>query len=371
MLNPFRSTPPTATIENDALIVHSHEPFNAEPPLARLRAAFITPQHGFYVRSHGAIPVIDPAEHRLRIEGLVAAPLTLSVQELRARFPARTVTATLQCAGNRRADMKQVRPVSGDPWAPGAIGTAKWTGVSLADVLRGVGADTAANLHVAFGSADVCSLGGKEFNYGASIPMTKALGPEVLLAFEMNGEPLEAEHGAPLRVVVPGYAGVRSPKWLHTVTVQDRPSDNPMQADDYKLFPPHVTKETADPRHGMTINTMPVTSAICEPAPWVRLPAGRADVRGYAVASDRSIVRVDVSPDGGRTWQQAELDDNPGAPWTWTFWHAGIDLPPGEHELAVRAWDEAGQTQPALADETWNFKGYLSTGWHRVRVVVG
>ena len=80
---------------------------------------------------------------------------------------------------------------------------------------------------------------------------------------------------------------------------------------------------------------------------------------------------MDVSPDGGRTWQQAELDDNPGAPWTWTFWHAGIDLPPGEHELAVRAWDEAGQTQPALADETWNFKGYLSTAWHRVRVVVG
>ena len=112
-----------------------------------------------------------------------------------------------------------------------------------------------------------------------------------------------------------------------------------------------------------------MTSAICEPAPWVRLPAGRADVRGYAVASDRSIVRVDVSPDGGRTWQQAELDDNPGAPWTWTFWHAGIDLPPGEHELAVRAWDEAGQTQPALADETWNFKGYLSAAWHRVPVL--
>lgn len=121
--------------------------------------------------------------------------------------------------------------------------------------------------------------------------MTKALGPEVLLAYAMNGEPLEAEHGAPLRVVVPGYAGVRSPKWLHTITVQDSPSDNPMQADDYKLFPPHVTKATSD-------------------------------------------------------------------------------LPPGEHELAVRAWDAAGQTQPALPDDTWNFKGYLSAAWHRISVVV-
>lgn len=370
MLNPFRSSPPTAKIENEGLIVHSEEPFNAEPPLDRLRATFITPQNGFYVRSHGAIPVLDPAKHTVRVEGLVKTPLTLSVGEVRTRFPERSVTATLQCAGNRRADMQRVRPVSGDPWAPGAIGTAEWIGVSLADVLQEAGADTAAHLHVAFLSADECSLDGKTFHFGASIPMTKALGPEVLLAYAINGEPLEAEHGAPLRVVVPGYAGVRSPKWVHSITVQDSPSNNPMQADDYKLFPPHVTKATFDPRHGLTINAMPVNSAICEPAPHARLSAGPTRVRGYAMASDRSIVRVDVSGDGGRTWQQAELDETSGAPWAWTFWTATIDLIPGEHELAVRAWDSAGQTQPALPDDTWNFKGYLSAAWHRISVVV-
>ncbi len=370
MLNPFRSTPPTAQIDNAFLIVHSKAPFNAEPPLDRLRAAYITPQHSFYVRSHGAIPVLDPAGHRLRVEGLVATPIVLSVEDLRTRFPVRTVTATLQCAGNRRADLQRVRPVSGDPWAAGAIGTAAWTGAALADVLRAAGADETATGYVAFACADECSLDGKTFQFGASIPMAKAIAPEVLLAYAMNGEPLDAEHGAPLRVVVPGYAGVRSPKWVHTVTVQDRPSDNPMQADDYKLFPPHVTRATSDPRHGLTIDAMPVNSAICEPASHARLAAGPTTIRGYAMASDRSIARVDVSGDGGRTWQQAELDGNPGAPWAWTFWTATLELPPGEHELTVRAWDSAGQTQPALPDDTWNFKGYLSTAWHRIDVVV-
>lgn len=370
MLSPFRSSPPTAEIENEGLIIHSKEPFNAEPPLDRLRATFITPQNGFYVRSHGAIPVLDPAKHTMRVDGLVNTPLALSVDEMRTRFPERSITATLQCAGNRRADMQRVRPVSGDPWAPGAIGTAKWIGVSLADVLQEAGAGIASNLHVAFLSADECSVDGKTFHFGASIPMTKALGPEVLLAYAMNGEPLEAAHGAPLRVVVPGYAGVRSPKWVHTITVQDSPSDNPMQADDYKLFPPHVTKATSHPDLGLTINAMPVNSAICEPAPHARLSAGPARVRGYAMASDRSIVRVDVSGDGGRTWQQAELDETIGAPWAWTFWTATVDLTPGEQELAGRAWDSAGQTQPALPDDTWNFKGYLSAAWHRVSVVV-
>ena len=370
MLNPFRSKPTSAVIRNDNLIVHSQEPFNAEPPTDRLRAAFLTPQHHFYVRSHGAIPVLDEAAYRLRVEGRVATKLDLGLDELRSRFPERRVVATMQCAGNRRADMQRVRPTSGDPWAPGAVGTAEWTGVTLAAVLRAAGAEEGTDLHVAFQSADQCEMEGKSFWFGASIPMAKALADEVLLAWAMNGEKLEAEHGAPLRVVVPGYAGVRSPKWLHTVTVQDKPSDNPIQADDYKLFPADVTAATADPAHGVTINAMPVNSAICEPAPHTSLPAGAVTLRGYATASDRQVVRVDVSADGGRSWTQATLEDKEEQPWSWVFWHAALDLPRGEHELAVRAWDEAGQTQPALPDDTWNYKGYLSAAWHRVSVTV-
>ncbi|MDQ2801434.1 MAG: molybdopterin-dependent oxidoreductase [Pseudomonadota bacterium] len=362
MLNPFHA--------KSDLIVHSTQPLNAEPPLDRLRASFTTAQRDFYIRSHGKIPKLDAASHRLRVGGKVATPLDVSMQELRERFAHRTVPAVMQCAGNRRADMLQVRPVSGDPWAPGAIGNAAWTGVPLAEVLRAAGAEERAELHVAFAASDDCEIEGERFRYGASIPMTKAMSPEVLLAWEMNGEALAPEHGFPLRVVVPGFAGVRSPKWLAAIEVQDKPSDNHIQARDYKLVPPHITKETVDWEKGVTIYDMPLNSAICEPAPFAELAPGRTAVRGWASATARAIVRVDLSSDSGRTWHQAGLQHDAGAPWSWTFWEATLDLPVGEHELVVRAWDSAGQTQPALPDDTWNFKGYLSAAWHRVRVKV-
>ena len=356
------------------LIVHSEAPFNAEPPLARLRASTITARPDFYVRSHGNIPNLDARTHRLRVDGKVTERLDLSMADLRERFPSRTVTAVMQCAGNRRADMLQVAPVSGDPWAAGAIGNAAWTGVPLAAVLRAAGAREGAQdgaaMHVAFSAVDACEADGETFRYGASIPMTKALSPEVLLAFAMNGETLAPEHGFPLRVVVPGFAGCRSPKWLAGITVQDAPSHAKPQARDYKLFPPDVTPETVDWDTGVTIDDLPVNSAICEPAPMAELRAGPTMLRGYAMASARRITRVDVSGDGGRTWTQATLDHDPMAPWSWTFWQASVDLPKGEHELAVRAWDSAGQTQPQSPEETWNFKGYLSAAWHRVRVTV-
>ena len=343
------------------LIVHSREPFNAEPSLKVLRGAFLTAQEDFYVRSHGPIPRLDGEAHRLTVGGMVGTPLTLTLAELKRRFPQVTLTATMQCAGNRRADLQSVRPTTGDPWAPGAIGNAAWTGVRLADVLAAAGAETGAGLHIAFDAADEVEEDGEgRFHYGASIPMEKALSPEVLLAFAMNGEVLAPEHGFPLRVVVPGYAGVRSPKWLTAVTVQDRPSDNHMQRRDYKLLPPDVTRETVDWDKGVTINEMPVNAAICEPELHAALKAGRTSVRGYAIATGRAVARVDVSGDGGRNWMQATLEHEDARPWSWTFWHAMLELSAGEHELAVRAWDAAGQTQPSLPDDTWNFKGYLS-----------
>ena len=351
------------------LIVHSKEPYNAEPRLDRLRASMTTGRADFYVRSHGNTPKLDEAEHRLRVDGQVATPLTLSMVELRQRFPQRSVTAVMQCAGNRRADMQPVKPTSGDPWAPGAIGNAEWTGVSLADVLRAAGAGKGSKLHVAFEASDEVVMPKEgRFTYGASIPMDKAMSEEVLLAYAMNGAPLAPEHGFPLRVVVPGYAGVRSPKWLTTITVQEKPSDNHMQARDYKLVPSDVTEETVDWDKGITINDMPLNSAICEPAPRSELKAGRTLLRGYAIATARAITRVDVSMNGGRAWIQAQLEHDAASPWSWTFWSATVDLPKGEHELVVRAWDAAGQTQPALPDDTWNFKGYLSAAWHRVLV---
>lgn len=362
MRNPFKS--------KSGLIVHSEHPYNAEPPLRRLRAAFVTTQDDFYVRCHGDIPHLDERNHRLRIDGKVGTPLNLSMADLRERFPRRTVTAVMQCAGNRRADLRQVRPVAGEPWDCGAIGNAEWTGASLSEVLRAAGADESAALHVAFAACDEYQVEEGRFRYAVSIPLAKAMSPEVLLAYEMNGEALAPEHGFPLRAVVPGYAGVRSPKWLAAVTVRDGPADGHMQAREYKLFPPDVTKETAQWDQGVTIYDMPLNAAICEPAVNAQLRSGDNALRGYAMATARAIVRVDVSIDGGRNWCQAELEPHPASPWSWTFWKITLHLPKGEHELAVRAWDSAAQTQPALPDDTWNFKGYVNASWHRVRVRV-
>ncbi len=352
------------------MIVHSRDPTNAETPPDRLRASFITDARDFYVRSHGDVPRLAETTHVLRVGGRVATPLELDLATLRARFAPTTLTAAMQCAGNRRADLQGVRPTSGDPWGPGAIGNAEWTGVRLADLLREAGADGDPALHVAFASADTVAMPGEgRFRYGVSIPIAKAMAPETLIAWAMNGAPLTAPHGAPLRAVVPGFAGVRSAKWLTAITVQAAPSDNHMQQRDYKLLPPDVTAETVDWDRGIVINAMPLTSAICEPRADERLAAGAARVRGYAIASARRVTRVDVSADGGRQWAQATIEPGHDAPWSWIFWETVLALAAGPHELVVRAWDDAGQTQPSRPEDVWNFKGYLGTAWHRVPVM--
>lgn len=367
MLGLFGAKPDAAS----DLIVHTAKPLNAEPPLDRLRSAFVTEVADFYIRCHGNLPDIDAGSHTLSVSGLVDTPLDLTLADLQARFAASTVMAVMQCAGNRRADLQQVEKTSGDPWAPGAIGNAEWMGVPLALVLQAAGAKTDASLHVAFEAVDIAeNEDAPDAPYGASIPMSKALSEDVLIAWAMNGEPLTREHGAPMRLVVPGYAGVRSPKWLKSIIVQDKPSDAFQQAKDYVLFPPAARKETKDDFEGVTINEMPLNVAICEPVPGATLAAGKTQLRGYAIATDRAIVRVDVSANGGHNWVQATIEENGNARWSWTFWHATLDLTEGEHELVVRAWDAAGQTQPAKPDDTWNFKGYLSAAWHRLRVKV-
>ncbi len=353
------------------MIVHSASPLNAEPPLDRLRARFVTAAADFYIRSHGDIPLLDPHAARLRIGGLVERTIDISLDDMRRDYPERRVDAVLQCAGNRRVDLQAVRTTTGDPWNAGAIGHASWTGVALADLLDAAGASQDPALHVAFGSADQVTVEGEgTCRFGVSIPIGKARAPETLCAWAMNGSPLRPEHGAPFRAVVPGYAGIRSAKWLTDITVQDRPSDNHMQQRDYRMLPSDIESPDAiDWGRGFTIDAMPVNAAICAPAAFATVEAGPVPISGWAVASGRRIVRVDVSADGGSHWIAATLEEHPDASvWSWRFWRATVTLAKGAHELAVRAWDEAGQTQPSRPDEVWNIKGYLSTAIHRIGV---
>ena len=172
--------------KSEHLVVHSREPFNAEPALARLREHFVTAADDFYVRSHGNVPSVDLEAFRLTVGGRVRAPLTLSLAELKDRFAERTVEAVLQCAGNRRADLGEVAPVSGDPWSAGAIGNARWTGVAMADLLAAAGSETEPGFHVSFTGLDDCDVSGKRFRFGVSIPAAKAMEPDTVLAYAMK-----------------------------------------------------------------------------------------------------------------------------------------------------------------------------------------
>lgn len=355
-----------ATSKHPDFIIHSQEPLNGGPPLPALAASATTPNHLFFVRNHGTIPQLDPASYRLEIGGMVQQPLALALADLR-RLPRAAVSATLQCAGNRRDELSAVAETPGElPWGAEAISSAVWEGVPLREVLRAAGIDPAA-AHVAFASCDDVERLGRHFGYGGSLPLAKALAPEVLLADTMNGAPLPAEHGFPLRVIAPGYIGARSVKWLHTITLQAEPSNNYFQAHAYKLFPGDIGAQNVDWHGGMMLGEQSLTSVICEPAPGAKLAAGPVLLRGYAYAGGRSVERVEVSADGGACWQQAELLGQP-EPWTWRLWQARVDLPPGQHTLAVRAWDSAAQTQPSEICQVWNFKGYMNNAWHRIAV---
>jgi sulfite oxidase len=220
----------------------------------------------------------------------------------------------------------------------------------LRDVLREVGVRPGAR-HVAFTGLD--NVGGERF--AGSIPLGKALSGEVLLADEMNGRPLSPEHGFPLRAVVPGYIGARSVKWLTALTVQRGPSASSFQTTEYAV-------------RGTPLGELPINSAVCRP-PSGAVVGTAVRVEGYAHgAGGRPIQRVEVSADGGATWTAATLD-GAAEPWSWRLWHSDMRLAPGAHEIAVRARDDAGATQPNGVETAGNPRGYLNNGWHRVRVV--
>jgi sulfite oxidase len=254
-------------------------------------------------------------------------------------------------------------------WDAGAIGNARWTGASLADVLRSLEIKEGAR-HVWFEGHDpIQEKDGSVAPFGGSIPLEKALAGDgaALVVHAMNDEPLTPEHGFPLRMVVPGYIGARSVKWLTKITVSDQPSPNHYVAEAYKLIQTESKEEVAAAK---PIYEFPVNAAICSPASGTKLKAGKTTLSGYALASGEAgctIAKVEVSRDGGRNWTDAKLAGN-SRPFAWQLWTTEIELAAGKQELVVRATDSRGKRMPERGQ--WNLKGYLYNGWHRISVEV-
>jgi sulfite oxidase len=352
------------------LIVRSAKPLNAEPALEDLVADWITPVERFYVRNHGATPSVAADAFRLSVEGHVEKPLELSLAELIEHFPAAKATATLTCAGNRRSEFQGPK-IAGVAWGPGAIGNAAWSGISLAALLRHAGIREGAR-HVWFEGADEIEDKTEKYPFGGSIPLDKALAdghraPAALLATKMNDKPLTAEHGFPVRGIVPGYIGARSVKWLKKIVVSDRPSPNHYLAAAYKVIDAETPAvlAAAAPIYEYALN-----SVIAIPAPAAAIAPGKVKVQGFALpggATASTLNTIEVSTDGGQSWNAARVT-SPVKDFCWVLWAAEIDVTPKTERLLVRATDSIGKSQPC--EMPWNAKGYQYNAWHQVPVTV-
>ncbi len=331
----------------DELVVVTREPLNAETPLDRLSGA-ITPVGRHYVRNHFAIP---PGPGELEIDGALARPLTLTVDDLRA-MPSRSFVVTLECAGNGRAFLEP--PCPGEPWRLGAVGTAKWTGVPLRALLERAALYPSA-VEVLFRGSDegVPVDLGRRISYDRSLPARHALEGDVLVAYAMNGAPLAPEHGAPLRLVVPGWYGMASVKWLRRITALDRPFTGFYQTERYVI-------------DGLPLRATLPRAVIVSPKDGERLTDGELAVRGYAWSGRAPLERVDLSVDGGEGWYLATLGDAE-SPHAWREWRCAIQLPRGSSTLLARAHDGAG-SQPTSPRR--NALGYANNAARPVRVVV-
>ncbi len=331
-------------------------------PLEALRHE-ITPVGLHYLLVHYDIPVVDPGRWRLAIVGSVENEIELTLTELVHGRQAVTAPVTMECAGNGRA-MLQPRPVS-QPWLSEAVGTAEWTGVSLRALLEEAGLKDGAR-EVVFTGLDRGVEGGVEQLYERSLTVEDAMGDDVMLAYGCNGSPLPPQHGFPLRLVVPGWYGMTSVKWLERITVVDEPFTGYQMVTGYRM--------RADPDdEGAPVTRIEPRSLLAPPG----IPdfmsrkrfiaPGRHRLEGRAWSGWGPIQGVEVSTDGGGTWQAAELGDPPG-PAAWAPFGFDWDAAEGDHVLCARAHDVTGRSQPD--SPTWNVGGYSNNAVQRVPVTV-
>ena len=341
------------------LIARVARPYDAETPV-RAFSSFLTPTKSFFVRSHFGPPaqeLLTESRWKLRIGGMVDQPRELSLSDLRRMKPV-TLTAVIQCSGNGR---KFYEPkVPGVQWARGAVGNAEWTGVRLRDLLEQVGVRGDAQ-HVQFQGADRPMTSGVPL-FVRSIPMKKAIHPDTLLAYQMNEGPLPLLHGAPLRVITPGWMAESCIKWLTDITVQAAEAKGYYMQTAYRT--PAGPGASVDRDVMLPIEAMVVKSLITSPDNGDVVPQGAVPIQGVAWSGEARISKVDVSVDGGAGWESARLigDDHPYAWRQWTFdWEPRQE---GMFKVLSRATDEQGKVQPVVSP--WNPGGFLWNGWDSV-----
>jgi DMSO/TMAO reductase YedYZ molybdopterin-dependent catalytic subunit len=330
----------------DGKIMRGEEPLNLEMPFSTLDQ-FITPTESFYVRTHFPIPKIDENDWRLRVEGEVENPLELRYDDL-LKMKSRTIAATLECAGNNRIFLEP--KVKGVQWGLGAVGTAEWTGVPLAILLDRAGVKPEAR-EVILEGADGGVLEEPKrpsgnVQFARSMPLAKAR-EDVLVVYRMNGDELPRQHGFPVRAIVPGWYAMASVKWLQRIIVTDKPFSGYYQTMDYAYW-----TRRGDIAELVPITEMQIKAEVARPAEGEIVPAdSNVRVHGAAWTSDGEVTKVELSMDGGASWAETNLIDNPMRN-AWRRWEHNWRTPskPGKRTLVARATDSQGRTQPVERD---------------------
>ena len=359
--------------KDKGLIVIGDRPLVAETP-ENLLNDDTTPINKFFIRNNGQIPdaAKEPDKWKITIDGEVNKKVEITLGELKTKFRAQTQRMVLECGGNGRSFYTP--PASGNQWTNGGAGCAEWTGVRLGDVLKTAGLKPSAIYTAHYGSDLHLSGDASRPTLSRGVRLAKAMDPNSLIVWAMNGQPLPAIHGGPVRLVYPGWAGSASHKWLTRIWIRDKEHDGPgMTGTSYRLtIKPMVPGDKADPKNFKILESMPVRSVITNPANGTKLAAGTREVnlRGASWAGDLTVRRVDVSSDFGQSWQPAGLAP-PKNKYDWQRWTASVKLPTdGYYEIWCRATDSAGKMQPHVAPY-WNPSGYGGNPFHRIAVLVG
>jgi DMSO/TMAO reductase YedYZ molybdopterin-dependent catalytic subunit len=357
---------PSSSPASSGLIIREKQPVNLEFPFPHLNGVK-TPTNLFFVRTHFPIPAVEAATWTLTVDGAVNQELSLSSDELR-KLPAKTVPVLLECAGNGRAHL--VPKAKGLLWESGAVGTAHWTGVPLSVVLEKAGVKKGA-VDVVLQGADSGEITEEPkspgiIHFERSLPLAKAMKPEVLLAYQMNGKDLTKEHGFPVRAIVGGWYGMASVKWLTRITVSATRFEGFWQSLEYAYWQRDKGRPTLTP-----VTEIQVKAQIARPALSEAVPAGKSyRVFGAAWTGETDVAKVEFSSNEGKTWAEAKLLGE-AVPFAWRLWEFTWDVPKvaGRYKLTARATDGKGRTQPEKHDK--DRRNYMINFTARVEVEVG